>query len=267
MNARTFFKLYSLPFLIILFGLGVYAGIVVLMTQKNFITMKHNTSIIPAQEIIPNTQSPQIADSTPSASSNQDNQETPKQTIAQNTHNQLVQDIHEPENTENTLVENPATQSPANTHMTTSQLPQVSAPSAKSHAQTHRYAKYRSNIRKAPSTESMVISYVDVGEVLDILDTQNGWSKVKNARGVEGYIASRLLGESLRQSEGEAYIVLANVLKVRAAPDSHAAVIGHLNHNAHTFVLEIKEEWAKILLPNGQYGYISSHYIVKESAN
>ncbi|MCX2717146.1 SH3 domain-containing protein [Helicobacter sp. MIT 21-1697] len=262
MNARTFFKLYSLPFLIILFGLGVYGGILVFVAQKNFITMKHNVSSTPTQEGVPNTESPQIADLTPNAPSNQ---EAPKQSIAQNTHNPLVQDIHEPENTS---IENiPATQSPINIQTASSEPPQASVMlPADSHAQTHRYAKYRSNIRKAPSSESIVVSYADAGEVLDILDTQNGWSKVKNTRGIEGYIASRLLSESVGQSEGEAYIVLADVLKVRAAPDLHAAVIGHLNHNSHAFVLEIQEEWAKILF-NRQYGYISSHYIVKEGVN
>ena len=262
LNARTFFKLYSLPFLIILFGLGVYAGIVVLMTQKNFITIKDSVSSTPTQETSLNKESPQIADSISNTLSNKEGEEQP---ILQNT-DSLAQNIREPENL---LIDNESPiESPTNnTQIVTLEDPQVSALPPESNVQTHRYAKYRSNIRKAPSLESAVISYVDVGEVLDILDTQNGWSKVKNARGIEGYIASRLLGESFKQSKGEAYIVLADVLKVRAAPDLQAAVIGHLNYNNHTFVLEIQEEWAKILLSNGQYGYVSSHYIVKEGAN
>ena len=122
MNARTFFKLYSLPFLIILFGLGVYAGIVVLMTQKNFITIKDNVSSTPTQETSLNKESPQIVDSTSNTLSNEEGEEQP---ILQNT-DSLAQNIREPENL---LIDNESPiESPTNnTQIATLEDPQVSA--------------------------------------------------------------------------------------------------------------------------------------------
>ena len=131
-------------------------------------------------------------------------------------------------------------------------------------SQKYGYAKYRINIRQTPSSESAIISRAAVGETLEILsDEQDGWSKVKSRFGVEGYVASRLLAQNLDSQNGEPYIVVANTLNVRLKADSQGAVIGRLSHNMRVYVLETQGEWAKIQLPNKQYGYISLHHISK----
>ena len=143
--------------------------------------------------------------------------------------------------------------------MLPSQLPPSQASSQK-----YGYAKYRINIRQTPSSESAIISRAAVGETLEILsDEQDGWSKVKSRFGVEGYVASRLLAQNLDSQNGEPYVVVANALNVRSKADSQGAVIGRLSHNMRVYVLETQGDWAKIQLPNKQYGYISLNHISK----
>ena len=44
MDTRKFFKLYSLPFLIVALGIGVYVAVIMLMDQKNLIISKRSPS-------------------------------------------------------------------------------------------------------------------------------------------------------------------------------------------------------------------------------
>lgn len=284
MNTRKFFKLYSLPFLIVLLGIGVYAGVIMLMEQKNLIISKrnhaHHTQIAKGDSI----KEDPIGDS----KSTQDSMQ-----IAQNTHSSQENSKEESggiESNKDSTQDIESSQNP--TELIGSTLPstEIESPSqiaepkeldsqavivdnsststspSQALSQKYGYAKYRINIRQSPSSESAIISRAAVGEALEILsDEQDGWSKVRSRFGVEGYVASRLLTQNLDSQNGEAYIVVANALNVRAKADSQGAVIGRLNHNMRVYVLETQGEWAKIQLPNKQYGYISLNHISKSA--
>nr|WP_317403480.1 SH3 domain-containing protein [uncultured Helicobacter sp.] len=301
MNTRTFFKLYSLPFLIIVLGVGLYVAVVMLMDKKNLIISKrpqtHTSHIAGVDSQLTSQGVIQVAQSTESSkeNSNEGKSDEGKQVEADSlphkTSPQETQDIvattpSSVESPSQATSPNPATkqdsnntqdsgngidiaQNTVNIPSTPSNLvdtkpstaPAVSIQDSK---QKYGYAKYRINIRQAPNSESAIISRAAVGEALEILsDGQDGWSKVKSRFGVEGYVASRLLTQNLTSQDGEPYIVVANALNVRSKADSQGAVIGRLSHNMRIYVLETQGEWAKIQLPNKQYGYISLNHISK----
>ena len=266
MDTRKFFKLYSLPFLIVALGIGVYVAVIMLMDQKNLIISKRSPSgshIVkndplnapqepvqiaqnePSKEV-DSTMEPLIEDPTPALPTTEI-ESTPQVVEPQETNPQAVVD--------NTQATTPPEQ----------ELPSQLPPSQAS-SQKYGYAKYRINIRQTPSSESAIISRAAVGETLEILsDEQDGWSKVKSRFGVEGYVASRLLAQNLDSQNGEPYVVVANALNVRSKADSQGAVIGRLSHNMRVYVLETQGDWAKIQLPNKQYGYISLNHISKSA--
>lgn len=260
MDTRKFFKLYSLPFLIVALGIGVYVAVIMLMDQKNLIISKRSPN---GSHIVKND--PLNAPQEPVQ-------------IAQNEPSKEVDSTMEP------LIEDPAPALPTTEIESTPQVvePQETNPQAvvvdntqatapleqelpsQASSQKYGYAKYRINIRQTPSSESAIISRAAVGEALEILsDEQDGWSKVKSRFGVKGYVASRLLAQNLDSQNGEPYIVVANTLNVRLKADSQGAVIGRLSHNMRVYVLETQGDWAKIQLPNKQYGYISLNHISK----
>lgn len=265
MDTRKFFKLYSLPFLIVALGIGVYVAVIMLMDQKNLIISKRSPSgshIVkndplnapqepvqiaqnePSKEV-DSTMEPLIEDPTPALPTTEI-ESTPQVVEPQETNPQAV------------VVDNTQATTPPEQELP-SQLPPSQASSQK-----YGYAKYRINIRQTPSSESAIISRAAVGETLEILsDEKDGWSKVKSRFGVEGYVASRLLAQNLDSQNGEPYVVVVNALNVRSKADSQGAVIGRLSHNMRIYVLETQGEWAKIQLPNKQYGYISLNHISK----
>ncbi len=352
MNTRTFFKLYSLPFLIIVLGVGLYVAVVMLMDKKNLIISKrpqtHTSHIAGADSQLTSQGVIQVAQSTESSKENSNEGKSdegkqveadslPHKTSPQETQDRVATTPSSVESPSQATSPNPAAKQDSNNTQdsntqdsgngmdiaqnatipsTPSNLvdtkpntaPAVSiqdskqkygyakyrinirqAPNSESaiisraavgealeilsdgqdgwsqdSKQKYGYAKYRINIRQAPNSESAIISRAAVGEALEILsDGQDGWSKVKSRFGVEGYVASRLLTQNLTSQDGEPYIVVANALNVRSKADSQGAVIGRLSHNMRIYVLETQGEWAKIQLPNKQYGYISLNHISK----
>ena len=305
MNTRTFFKLYSLPFLIIVLGVGLYVAVVMLMDKKNLIISKrpqtHTSHIAGADSQLTSQGVIQVAQSTESSKENSNEGKSdegkqveanflPHKTSPQETQDRVATTPSSVESPSQATSPNPAAKQDSNNTQdsntqdsgngmdiaqnatipsTPSNLvdtkpntaPAVSIQDSK---QKYGYAKYRINIRQAPNSESAIISRAAVGEALEILsDGQDGWSKVKSRFGVEGYVASRLLTQNLTSQDGEPYIVVANALNVRSKADSQGAVIGRLSHNMRIYVLETQGEWAKIQLPNKQYGYISLNHISK----
>lgn len=264
MNTRKFFKLYSLPFLIVALGIGVYVAVIMLMDQKNLIISKRSPSgsHIVKNDPLNTPQEPvQIAQNEPSKEVDSTLEpliEDPAPALPTTEIESTPQVVEPQETNPQAVVDNTQATTPLEQELP-SQLPPSQASSQK-----YGYAKYRINIRQTPSSESAIISRAAVGEALEILsDEQDGWSKVKSRFGVEGYVASRLLAQNLDSQNGEPYVVVANALNVRSKADSQGAVIGRLSHNMRVYVLETQGDWAKIQLPNKQYGYISLNHISK----
>ncbi len=264
MDTRKFFKLYSLPFLIVALGIGVYVAVIMLMDQKNLIISKRspNGSHIVKNDPLNAPQEPvQIAQNEPSKEVDSTMEpliEDPAPALPTTEIESTPQVVEPQETNPQAVVDNTQATTPPEQELP-SQLPPSQASSQK-----YGYAKYRINIRQTPSSESAIISRAVAGEALEILsDEQDGWSKVKSRFGVEGYVASRLLAQNLDSQNGEPYVVVANALNVRSKADSQGAVIGRLSHNMRVYVLETQGDWAKIRLPNKQYGYISLNHISK----
>ena len=250
--------------MIVALGIGVYVAVIMLMDQKNLIISKRspNGSHIVKNDPLNAPQEPvQIAQNEPSKEVDSTMEpliEDPAPALPTPEIESTPQVVEPQETNPQAVVDNTQATTPLEQELP-SQLPLSQASSQK-----YGYAKYRINIRQTPSSESAIISRAAVGEALEILsDEQDGWSKVKSRFGVEGYVASRLLAQNLDSQNGEPYVVVANTLNVRLKADSQGAVIGRLSHNMRVYVLETQGDWAKIQLPNKQYGYISLNHISK----
>lgn len=274
MNLRAFLKVYSFPVLIVLIGLIIYGGMIILMDKEHLILSRSEHSYHSSESLgqteTSNEESKNSSMHTPQATlDSEDNL-----TLAPTSHEENLTNIAQADNDEaqtyNVLDSNTSKDSPS--IISVEQLPENKVEKTQVDS-THYYVKHRANIRKLPSLESPVIASVSEKEVLELLEEEGEWSKIKTHQGINGYIASRLISkveanlqdsQFLQAQNGESYIVLANALNVRSAPDKYSNVVGRLNHNQYVSVLEVQGEWAKIQLSHQEYGYVALQFIAKQ---
>ena len=114
------------------------------------------------------------------------------------------------------------------------------------------------NVRKGPSVENDKIGSLDRGMVVEILETSNGWNKVKLSDGNEGWVS----GDYTEKEKGT---VTATELNVRKGPSIENDKIGSLANGTVVEVLEHENDWYKIKLDDKKEGWISGDYVLTES--
>lgn len=114
------------------------------------------------------------------------------------------------------------------------------------------------NVRKGPSVENDRVGSLDRGMVVEILESNNGWNKVKLSNGEEGWVN----GDYTAKEKGT---VTATKLNVRKGPSVENDKIGLLDNNIVVEILEDQDNWYKIKLDDNQEGWISGDYVLTES--
>lgn len=114
------------------------------------------------------------------------------------------------------------------------------------------------NVRKGPSVENDKIGSLDRGMVVEILESNNGWNKVKLSDGNEGWVSGDYTAK-------EKATVTATELNVRKGPSIENDKIGSLANGTVVEVLEHENDWYKVKLDDNQEGWISGDYALTES--
>ncbi len=114
------------------------------------------------------------------------------------------------------------------------------------------------NVRKGPSVENDKIGSLDRGMVVEILESNNGWNKVKLSDGNEGWVSGDYTAK-------EKATVTATELNVRKGPSTENDKIGSLANGTVVEVLEHENDWYKVKLDDNQEGWICGDYALTES--
>ncbi len=123
------------------------------------------------------------------------------------------------------------------------------------------------NIRSGPSTSYSIVGYTQKGDNLQILETSNGWYKVKLANGKVGWGSGKYInisGESTNedtQSTNKTGKVTADVLNVRSGPSTSHSKITKVYRGENVYVLESSNSWHKIKTQSGHIGWSSGEFI------
>lgn len=276
MSIKIFFKLYLLPFFAVLSGIAIYTLIVVWIDQKSLkITQYHHANI---QNTIDEVSNRELALSTtpPSIDLLEEKDLNNTQSSETNVENLAINTTETPTDSSLQIPTQSKNQESEINKLASANLPQtdkrneqdpvsqIQVSQTTETAKVYRYAKARINIRRNPSSESPVVSGANTDERLEVIGESSEWSRVRNIVGVEGYVATRLLKSRPNLASNEMYIVIPNTLNVRLHMDRTSPIIGHLTKNMRVDVLEINGEWAKIQLPNKQYGYTALSFLAKE---
>jgi uncharacterized protein YgiM (DUF1202 family) len=138
------------------------------------------------------------------------------------------------------------------------------------------------NVRSGAGTSYSVIGSVIKGDSVVVLETLNGWYKIRFGSET-GYISSNYVSieptepepeepEEPEQPEPETpepetpepetlAVVTGSVVNVRSGAGTSYSVIGSVRKGESVVVLETLSGWYKIRLKSGQTGYISSNYV------
>lgn len=262
---KSLFKLYSIPVLIVVVGICLYFIVFIEIKDKgvpHFQTHRQVSNHTPESQT---TQSPLVAidshtqdTSMPHSQEPQDPVvavEQPKPEIVFEPQEEIVSESP----TQDTSLVVDATQELPSTPQV-SQAPQ-SLPSSQPR---YVYVNVRSaNIRALPNIESEILHRANSGQQLVLIHAlpQSEWSEVEIAPGVRGYIASYLLSDQAPQYD--MYQVIVKSANIRALPSPEAPIIAAVGLDHNVRVLQNDGQWSKILLENGQEGYIASRLLRK----
>ncbi|MGL6107139.1 C40 family peptidase [Romboutsia sp.] len=126
------------------------------------------------------------------------------------------------------------------------------------------------NVRSGPSTSYSVVTKVYKGDKIEILETSNGWHKIKLSNGKTGwssgeYISTSSTGGSTTPSTGKTGTVTTGTLNVRSGASTSYSVVTKVYSGDKVEILESSNGWYKIKLSNGKTGWSSAQYISTSS--
>ena len=109
------------------------------------------------------------------------------------------------------------------------------------------------NVRENPTTESQVVGKLLDGYKVNVLHTENGWSKVKLNSGKEAFISADYTKDT--------YYVTANVLNVRAGANTDSEILGKLKKDdVIETTHQVQNDWIQFEY-NGQTAYVHVPYL------
>lgn len=123
------------------------------------------------------------------------------------------------------------------------------------------------NLRKGPSTSYAIVTKVQAGAVLTVLETKSGWHKVLTSNGVQAWIAGWLVTEQTNSvpdssrggssTTNKVVQITGKIVNVRSGPGTGYGIVTKIGLNEkHQFLAEQKG-WYKIQMGNKQ-GWVSS---------
>ena len=128
------------------------------------------------------------------------------------------------------------------------------------------------NVRSGPSTSYGITTKLYKGDKVEILETSNGWHKIKASNGKIGWVS----GDYIKVSSGSTSqpststtkaTVTADSLNVRSGAGTSYSVITKLSKGTVVDVLESASNgWKKIKTSGGTTGWVSGEYLTTGSA-
>ena len=131
------------------------------------------------------------------------------------------------------------------------------------------------NIRSGASTSHSIVAKAYKGNKVEILETSNGWYKVKLSNGKIGWGSGEYIvvstissGESTQTpSTGKKGTVTASALNIRSGASTSHSIVTKAYKGNTVEILESSNGWHKVKLSNGKIGWGSAQYISTSSVD
>ncbi len=113
------------------------------------------------------------------------------------------------------------------------------------------------NIYRKPTFHSEVDTQVVLWEKLEVMEKIDAFLRVQTEDHYEGWLNEHQIAVC-RQPQAELRLVTQTIVDVFGEPNTQADLLRRIGAGAYLPVLEEKEGWCKVLLPDEQTGYITS---------
>ena len=120
------------------------------------------------------------------------------------------------------------------------------------------------NVRSGPSTSYGITTKLYKGDKVEILETSNGWYKIKASNGKIGWVSGDYIKVSSGSTSQTSYkaTVTATSLNVRSGAGTSYSVITKLSKGTVVDVIESASNgWKKVKTSNGTTGWVSGSYL------
>ena len=120
------------------------------------------------------------------------------------------------------------------------------------------------NVRSGPSTSYGITTKLYKGDKVEILETSNGWHKIKASNGKIGWVSGDYIKVSSGSTSQTSYKATVNTdsLNMRKGAGTSYSVITKLSNGTVVDVLESASNgWKKIKTSNGTIGWVSGSYL------
>ena len=126
------------------------------------------------------------------------------------------------------------------------------------------------NVRSGPSTSYSVTTKIYKGNKVEILETSNGWYKIKTSNGTIGWVSASYISISQGNNVQTSYKATVNAtsLNVRSGSSTSYSVITKLSKGTVVDIIESASNgWKKIKTSNGTTGWVSGQYLTNGVVN
>ncbi len=117
------------------------------------------------------------------------------------------------------------------------------------------------NVRLQPSLEAGILTQLELGDTVTVLDTQQDWYRIQLPDGDTGWAH-----QSLFLTTGVALTLTVDKGNVRTEPATRSEIKTRLNKGDTVKVLNSNEEWYQVQLPDGETGWMHSQLFANPAA-
>ncbi|MGI8383232.1 SH3 domain-containing protein [Robertmurraya sp. P23] len=145
--------------------------------------------------------------------------------------------------------------------------------------QTGKVTANNLNVRSTASTSGNILGKLQKGSTVSILSVENSWVKIQY-NGQTAWVSKEFVEISSTSSQpsvpnqtntnsssGLIGTITATTLNVRSTGSLSGKIVGTVSKGQAFEILAEENNWAKIKLKNGQFGWVASWYLSKEQSS
>ena len=123
------------------------------------------------------------------------------------------------------------------------------------------------NIRSGPGISHEVLSIARMGDEFERIKNLNSWSQIIFLDGKTGWISDQFISLKKPNALPEKVYVTGQIVNIRVGPGINYNKIAEVKEDDELEPIKSLSGWIRVILPDGETGWISEHYISLNKPN
>lgn len=119
------------------------------------------------------------------------------------------------------------------------------------------------NVRSGAGTSYSIVTKINKGNKVNIIESKNGWYKIKTSNGKIGWVSGDYIkiDNVSNTTSPKVKVVTATVLNIRSGAGTNYSIVTKVNKGDKLTILESRNGWSKVKTANGKTGWASNDYL------